>query len=546
MFLVLFLLNMRQDAQLPFAPDYERLLLKEVFDGSSNNNYYYKPSTTKDQSMTARLLSVFDRNQGDKLLKQKAVPNHKQDQAIQELGEESIVKTVNFISRQNLTRTLDHFSATWWQSKDRFLKRLVPSRIQNVEGAAFGMIAPYVKHDELRMTSDWLKLSVEHMSKAWKLAGIESSEETQSYHMYVEKFLDYVDRTLDTTQQQGITTSSQPSAMAETIAVIAFIPYKTRPIASRGQVLTTGSLAATLMSLIRVECGRVLIVVDRKDFDHASASVMVATKQLLQNRQRQDAVSRRINLESVFNSSSLPSSGIAAALATKDHTNTFEYMIHKTEIGLVVVNCTEDDETKRGKMRMVPKAALLNLKKAFEVTDVLHTQQWLGRTSSGNYNDKWNYTYLTEPDIILHARDEAMPAFTRELQNGKILVPHRLQPIPHAKDLPDYTFAERVLPAKGNFLQVSSLGTNAMCCDDGPSAPGWVPNTVCGSFWWLCGFSNGNKEELEGRDRHFRLEHYRLMELQADTRIVSLAGTEHGRRCVPKLMGTGMGNKDCP
>ena len=547
MAVALFVLSMRKDIstslELVVVPNDERMLSQEVYS-------YRNIGDTSISSSSAAAVIASSTNR-DLIPKLQVETFH-----------ESKIETVNFVPRPFIRREIDCFSASWWQSKDRFLRTFNPSHFgpRQVEWAAFHAILPY--RGELRMTSDWLKFSVEHMSKAWKVSGFQTQHETQSYRMYVEKFLDYIDRTLssingnnnnrqqrndipktlETARHHHQTSSSSPStAMLRTIAVIPFIPYRSRKNETRGQVLTTTSLGATLMSLIRLECGRVLVVVDQADFDDVTASIMVATKHLLQDSQP----TRRRGFQSFFNK--LKSSSIDPVLAVVNQTNTYEYQVHQTEIGVVVVNCTEDDGTKFRWARNVPKATLIGLKKAFEATDLLHTRQWLGQTSR-NHSDKWNYTYLTEPDTILHARDQALRAFTRELENGNIMVPHRLQPIPHEKDLPDYNFPDRVIPAQGNFSIVESLGSDAMCCDDGPSAPGWVKIKVCDAFWWQCGFI---RDEEKGRndtkrsERHFRLQDYQFMELQAGTRIVSLAGTEHGRRCVPKLR-TGMDDHDCP
>ena len=567
---VVMILNLKQNIQLSqqVIPKQEVWIFLGIDDSSSNSTddddgnskYLTKPDTilpTRPDAMSVLSQQLVE----DKIWASRRlqpIPHEK----IETLHE-SKIETVNFIPKPSIRRKLDCFSASWWQSKDRFLRTFNASDINGVEMAAFHAIIPY-RH-ELRMTSDWLKFSVEHMSKAWKISGFEAQNETQSYRMYVEKFLDYIDRTFSSINDNGNnnkerndisktidrqhhqTSSPSPStAMLRTIAVIPFIPYRSTENETRGKVLTTTSLGATLMSLIRLSCGRVVVVVDQKDFDDVSASIMEATKQLLQDHQSKVVLHRRRGLESFFNKLKLYS--IDPVLAVVNQANMFEYRVHQTQIGLVVVNCTEDDGTKFRWTRNVPKAALLGLKKAFEATDLLHTRQWLGHSTSRNYKDKWNYTYLTEPDSILHARDQALPAFTRELENGNIVVPHRLQPIPHENDLPDYNFPGRVLPAQGNFSIVESLGSDAMCCDDGPSAPGWVKNKVCGATWWECGFI-GEEERRRNRrnrsERHFRLRDYQFMELQAGTRIVSLAGTNHGRRCVPKQR-TGMDDQDCP
>ncbi|KAL7560321.1 hypothetical protein ACA910_020247 [Epithemia clementina (nom. ined.)] len=481
------------------------------------------------------------------------------------LMEDEAWNAVRFIPVDSLQNPSHFFSATWWQSKERFLRTFKPSRIKNVEGAVFSVIFPYLRNNDLRMTSDWLKFSVEHLSKTWKITGFWSPQETESYSMFVDKLLDYTVSTLASVKKNGyestnvigprITTTQTlsppetPSAMTETIAVVAFMPYNSGPSPIRGQVLTTANLAATLTSLIRVYCGRVLVVIDVNHLNEVTAQTMVATKQFLQKcEQQQNEGSRRQNrtaLESFF--ASFPVALADAALSVHV-ANTFEFKVHQTEIGLVVVNCTEEDETKRRSMRMIPKAALMGLKKAFVGEDLLHTQQWLGPSLSANNTSKWMFTYLTEPDTILHARLDAMPALSQAVRKGNILVPHRLQPVPHERDLPNYD-KTRKIPANGNFSNVLVMGPNSMCCDDGPDAPGYVKRGVCGAFWWECGFfkSRGNQNETMNQnpsERHFRLAHYKLVDLQEGTRIVSLAGTEQGRRCVPttKLMENGF---DC-
>ncbi|KAL7555608.1 hypothetical protein ACA910_010433 [Epithemia clementina (nom. ined.)] len=488
---------------------------------------------------------------------------------------------VRFIAKHQLKAVNPfYFSATWWQSTERFLKRFNSSRIAFVEGAVFHFIVPYLESkDELRMTSDWLKFSVEHLSRAWKISGFVHEHETESYCMFVDKLLNYTVKTLASVKKTKETsndgfgrrastnqttfslspTTSVSSAMTETIAVIAFMPYKSGRSPTRGQVLTTANLAATLASLIRVNCGRVLIVVDRRDFNKVTAQIVVATKQLLLEEQQQQQVTqehhqtRRTTLESLFGT--FPRK-LAALVLNVSETFTFEYKVHQTEIGLVVVNCTKQDgTTSPSGQRLVPKAALLGLKKAFVGSDLLHTQQWLGRTTTKNENitNKWRFTYLTEPDTILQARLDAMPWLSREVRKGDtILVPHRLQPVPHERDLPNYN-ETRMVPASGNFSNVLIMGPNSMCCDDGNAAPGFVKRDVCGTFWWGCGFARGNNTSTLEKtlskqtlaERHFRLAHYQLMDLEEGTRIVSLAGSEHARRCVPTMKSIKNGF-DCP
>jgi hypothetical protein len=84
----------------------------------------------------------------------------------------------------------------------------------------------------------------------------------------------------------------------------------------------------------------------------------------------------------------------------------------------------------------IPKGALKGLKTALTgnttCDDII---SWLG----SNNHDKYKYIYLTEADQILDTRLDSLtgPAFKKELDDGRTIVPHRLQPIPHALDLDD-------------------------------------------------------------------------------------------------------------
>ncbi|KAL7556325.1 hypothetical protein ACA910_011871 [Epithemia clementina (nom. ined.)] len=486
---------------------------------------------------------------------------------------------VEFIPHQQFANELDYFSATWWQSKDRFLQKFVPSRIQSVEGAVFSFVFRYKR--QVRMTSDWLQFSVEHLSKAWKITGFQDERDTASYQMFVDKTLNYTWRTMSSLSslasdappvpssaqdqpETSLSSTSSHSAMPETIAMIAFMPYKShRNDPTRGQVLTTANLAATLTSLIRVDCGRIVIVVDRADWNMAvTAPIVLATQQLLLQAaqplsllvppNKYNIQQERVQLESFFQELSSSSSSNHSETGPTSNNNTaavqtiwqtsptypFEFKVRHTEIALVILNCTEADDTRSGRMVMLPKASLLGLKKAFNGTDLEHSKQWLGRptsneNNSSKFNDKWKYTYLTEPDTILQVRHQALSALSQELQKGHIVIPHRLQPIPHARDLPSIQDVTRVVPAHGNLSHVQSISSDDFqCCDQGPDAPGRI--NKCGTFWWQCGFDRALNRSWTGSERHYRLTPYQLLDLTEGTQIVTLAGTEHGRRCVPQ------------
>ena len=90
----------------------------------------------------------------------------------------------------------------------------------------------------------------------------------------------------------------------------------------------------------------------------------------------------------------------------------------------------------------------------------------------------------------------------------------------------------KFLPALGKFETIMELDSlvGGVCCDElgGASRP-FQKFERCGSFWWQCGFNS--------RRNHSRLEEYQLMRLVSGTGIVDLAGSEHGRRCIPNTNG---------
>ncbi|KAL7556326.1 hypothetical protein ACA910_011872 [Epithemia clementina (nom. ined.)] len=615
----------------PAAP-IQKITLESIKDSypptknDSNNN----KDKDQDASPFGDLLAPNSpiKNSHDDTRTQGQTKQQQQQQQQQQIEEEP----VSFIPWHDFHTDLDFFSATWWQSKERFQQTLDPHAIQNVEGAAFSFWSTPSPDTPVRMTSDWLQYSVEHLSKAWKVTGFEfdnpDTSETQAYHMFVDKLLNYTGRTLrqllvlrqkdvptqpkqpSTTRNQkagktitfhsatmsslqNITSTtilsplgsisatssvSQPSlvrnnnnnAMPETIALIAFMPYgeANRQPPTRGQVLTTASLAATLTSLIRVQCGRILIVVNQEtDWNHVTMPIVAATRHVLLPTNRSlpshaDGIEpkqppppqypitkvkgQRQELESYFTVWSASDKNNNSNHNVDDSWLNEEYKVHNTEISVVLVNCTEQEETKRGDLTMIPKAALLGLQQAFAVDPTTrYAQQWLGRRSHNRQqNDQWNYVYLTEPDTILQARLAALPALSRQLQQGNIVVPHRLQPIPHERDLPNHLENTQVIlqPLREHLsTQVHSLHSDEFaCCDQGPDHPGNQDDMDCGTFWWQCGFGEEDqkRKNMTSSNKytspHFRLASYQFMELLEGTRIVSLAGTEHGRQCVPQ------------
>lgn len=202
--------------------------------------------------------------------------------------------------------------------------------------------------------------------------------------------------------------------------------------------------------------------------------------------------------------------------------------IGSTEVGNV--RATKEEVTSVGSPMNLPKGAVTGLQRALKGNmDDTRAREWLGNTHNVSY---WKYVYLTEPDTILQSRPSALAHLRHALDKGLVITPHRLQPLPHESDLIGMKKSEKYLPATGAFSSIVELNPlkGGVCCDSlrGRYKP-WHNFGRCGSFWWQCGFNSGQN--------HTRLEEYQLLRIQTGTGIVNLAGSEHGRQCIPSTTG---------
>lgn len=108
-----------------------------------------------------------------------------------------------------------------------------------------------------------------------------------------------------------------------------------------------------------------------------------------------------------------------------------------------------------------------------------------------------------------------------------LVIPHRLQPIPHAVDMEQLEGGQpewiKHLPPKRTLTNLDA-DTDG-CCDTGAWLKGH--GKTCNKFWWQCDF--GAMED--GDFAH--LQDYEFISLKQGTGIVSLAATEQSRRCAP-------------
>lgn len=319
------------------------------------------------------------------------------------------------------------------------------------------------------------------------------------------------------------------------IAVIAFRAYAHRSAPGKAATVTTLSLAATIESLRRAGFGRVVVVgMEDSDLGLVKASFEYLAGRLQTTQQKQQS------------SGPLESS-----------------KQHITQLGHMEVSFFQGSKvhSKTSSLKAnVPRAALLGLKEAFSLADMVRTERsvaqqqyksdWLGNRS----DDFWQYVYLTEPDSILQTRPTTLRQLKAQVDQGHVLVPHRLQPIPHESDVRGAPQRWSYLPEAAEFKEVRELDSLEdtenkadVCCDE-YKGPDWKPGRApslpnkCNNFWYMCDF-HPNKEaasvgngttSVDGKyELHKQLKPYQLIRLVQGTGIVHLASQEHGRRCMP-------------
>jgi len=416
-------------------------------------------------------------------------------------------RSVEFIRPSNLNG-IDIFAASWWQSVPRFLEANVERDVENVEGDAFVPIQRAGRGmEDVRMTRDWLDMSVEHLSKWWKVAEL---QQDVMYAYAAGKLQSYVLRTLQQMRQEKTATSSSSAGLEQAgdignldnvmRSTLALIPYGVADTADDAtKQMWTISLASTMASLLKHGIGRILVV------GHYDTDAILAKRAFRYLLRHASEITTPVEVDDHIQHNA--SSGL------------FSTQYGSTELAYVH---THDVKSMYDKIN-VPKGAMSGLQWALKGHN--NTFDWLGSKP-----DQYKYIFFTESDQVLNARQ--MPTMIETLDEGRIIVPHRLQPYPHPVDLGDGMFGHpRIKESLTSLTQRTEdrmfhLSEEDSCCDTGEhlsSREGFD------TFWWLYGF--------EGVGNFSHLREYNFMRLAGGTGIVSVSATEHSRKCHPTTNG---------
>ena len=326
--------------------------------------------------------------------------------------------------------------------------------------------------------------SVEHLSKWFKMLMI--YDQDIPYQSTVSKLEAYINRApFHNPQEDG------DPVLNKAIAVIAYRADKHRKAPDKAANITALSLAATIESLRRAGFGRVVVV----GLEDSDQSLVLRSFQL---------VADKLSIQQKQEFLPIPVSDVTAI----------------TQLGhmeVAFVQGSKEYARTTSVETNIPRSTLLGLKEAFMISQMsVHDQSptqvrceldWFG-SRHGNF---WQYVYLTEPDSILQTRPMTLQQLKAQVDQGSILVPHRLQPIPHESDVRGAPEKWSYLPEAAHFKEVleldslgdASSGRHADACCDEHKGPDWKPGRFpfhakkCKNFWYMCDFHPSKYAALE-------------------------------------------------
>jgi hypothetical protein len=475
----------------------------------------------------------------------------------------------------------DAYSGAWWQSTSQFINYRVfdveyGTPIEDIqEWASIQVFKQSQTNGDVTSTRDWLDLCVEHMSKWYKhivnkLPVVNNDTEvgnnTRSIiegritdifkaYVYSNNRRDYFRAALLSLTKKNaalLPQSSPPQLVTQSTLVV--IPYT-----SDHTNIGIWSFVAMLVSLIQTGMGRIIISLHPTQFTTKNLELV------------------RHVFAIVTNATSVWSNDVVDSISSNNNSNN-----NSNKMWTTFDICVSSDEaynawpegTPPGQWESnVPIAMLRQLTRVLlnkTTPDV--TKCWLGE----NNDNVWQYIYFSEPDLILHTRPESLHGIGRALLNGRLLAPHRIQPLPHALDFVDIVDNESIVndttrfipntPPFDNVIEIDTFqqhnhppnnqrrvkddnNNNPIydsCCDRGLYKP-YLLHKKCGNFWWLCGYNSKRSITKENIDllqqepaipwamvAHKRLLGYPMMRLVSGTGLV-FASSESGKTCRPQI-----------
>ena len=455
---------------------------------------------------------LFETNDGSDVIKRIMFPQG--ESSIPEKKTRTTNRTVHWLDyehKQIVEDSGDYYSGSWLTPMSHFLS-MNAKGMENLESASHTV---WDKKEYVRMAVDWLDFSVEHMSRWYKDTDLLQERHNDiAINTIADNLIEYVQDTSVRARDLEIESGANGTLLHPTIAVISSFAMSSSSNSSeeiwRSATLTRTTLGAVISSLIRVGVGRIVCsVVDEKD---------------------------EISVNETF-----------AWLAELYENSTNSRLA--TELSYVRV----DQELYNSKYVSVnrPRAMFYGLQQALKnAFNASYTIQWLGNKHPPSY---WKYVYFSEADLVLQTRASSLPAIHESLEQGLILMPHRLELVRHESDFvrdnETYNGTKDFLPNRGIFSNILELdGDVDMCCDDGINRPSFNNmlfehdnpqqelELKCTSWWWNCGYTQG-WETLGIPDEvlHRRILKFTpFIRLTQGTRIISISGTEHQRKCNPR------------
>lgn len=450
------------------------------------------------------------------------------------------------------------YAAAWWQSVDRF--RQVMEWIDTMPNGNFS--AAFIKLEgachlpveyetaDVRLPRDWLALGVEHLSKWWKMTRYQ--KHATAFDTISQRLVEY----LTPQEQPGAHTLG--GAVAEnpwhsTLAVVAYSPLVGPRAPTRAHILDSLVTSATLTSLVRQGCQRIVLVFDQSDANTIQHLIWPGIVTWLRMSEQQIiGAPSKITTASTTPIHRQGRKGwkmiledMLSTLVWHSNATMSPVRIHDTDIVPIPVDSRVKDP--RGKwQKRLPRQALLTVHSALRKHHPSSSPDVLG-------SKPFRYIYYTEQDSILHASftTHNHVLFQQSLDQGKLLIPHRWQPMPHEtdfawvleenddndnNDLPETFFVPNISP----WDHVHALNVNDnthlwYCCDGGlHSTTNFVEHPPpCQDYWYLCGLGVHADEEVTAQHRLAHLYNFSFIRLSQGTGLTLLAASEHARKCHP-------------